>query len=45
MPGNMIAQKPLGPVVSVSDLPKGVYELRTLNDKGDTHHVGYFLKK
>ena len=45
MPGNIIAIKPFGHVVSISDLPKGVYELRTLNDKEDTHHVGYFLLK
>ena len=45
MPGNIIAIKPFGHVISISDLPKGVYELRTLNDKEDTHHVGYFLLK
>ena len=45
MPGNIIATKPFGSVVSISELPKGVYELRTLNDKGDTHHIGYFLLK
>ena len=45
MPGNIIATKPFGPVVSISELPKGVYELRTLNEKGDSHHIGYFLLK
>lgn len=45
MIGNIIATKPFGPVVSIAGIPKGVYELRTLNDKGDSHHIGHFLVK
>jgi hypothetical protein len=45
MQGNIIITKPFARSVNISDIPNGVYELRTLNRKGDTHHIGFFLIK
>ena len=45
MQGNLVARKPYGPVVSIAGLPKGAYELRTYNNNGVTHHIGYFFVK
>ena len=45
MQGNRLASKPFGPMVYIGDIPKGFYELRTLNNNGTTHHIGYFALK
>lgn len=43
MQGTMVTKKPYGPVVSIAGSPKGVYELRSYNNNGSTHHIGYFV--
>lgn len=45
MQGTIIATKSFARSVNISDIPNGVYELRTLNHKGVTHHIGFFLIK
>ena len=45
MQGNIIITKPFARSVNISDIPNGVYELCTLNRKGDTHRIGFFLIK
>jgi hypothetical protein len=45
MQGSLVARKPFGPVVSIAGLPKGVYELRTYNTNGTSHHIGHFVVK
>lgn len=43
--GTLIATKPFGNVVSIVGIPKGFYELRTLNHNGNTRHIGHFMIK
>ncbi len=45
MQGNLVTKRPFGKVVSVVGIPQGVYELRSYNTDGTTHHIGYFLIK
>lgn len=45
MQGNIIITKPFARSVNISNIPNGVYELRTLNKKGDTHRIGFFVVK
>lgn len=45
MQGNIIITKPFARSVNISDIPNGIYELRTLNKKGDTHRIGFFVVK
>ena len=45
MQGNILNTKPFAADIYLSEIPNGVYELRTLNKKGDTHRVAFFLVK
>jgi Uncharacterized protein conserved in bacteria len=45
MQGNIINTKPFAADIYISEIPNGVYELRTLNKKGDTHRVAFFVVK
>ena len=45
MQGVRLMNKPYGPMVYIGDVEKGFYELRTLNNDGTTHHIGFFLLK
>lgn len=45
MQGNILNTKPFAADIYLSEIPNGVYELRTLNRKGDTHRIGFFLVK
>jgi len=43
--GVHLMNKPFGPMVFIGDVEKGFYELRTFNNNGISHHVGFFLLK
>ena len=43
--GQSIAVRPFAPVVSISDLPDGIYQLRSLGRKGRNHRLGFFAIK
>lgn len=42
MLGSAVAIRPYGSVVSIEDIPAGVYQLRTLGRKGRNHRIGFF---
>lgn len=42
MQGNIVVTRPFAPSINISDLPAGIYELRTLDKKGRTHRLGNF---
>ena len=45
MQGTLVCTKPFAADVYLTDLPNGMYELRTLSNKGYTHRIGYFIIK
>ena len=42
MTGRETAIRPYGPMVSIDDIPDGMYQLRTLGRKGRNHRIGFF---
>lgn len=45
MQGTLVCTKPFAAEIYITDLPNGIYELRTLSTKGYTHRIGYFTIK
>ncbi len=45
MMGKPVATRRYSPTVSVSNLPDGMYQLRTLGRKGRNHRIGFFCIK
>ena len=46
MQGRLIATRPyIGQYLDVSQMPEGFYQLRSLNRKGITHRLGFFMIK
>ena len=46
MQGQLIATRPyIGSHLDVSQMPEGFYQLRSLNRKGITHRLGFFMIK
>ena len=46
MQGQLIATRPyIGQYLDVSQMPEGFYQLRSLNRKGITHRLGFFMIK
>lgn len=45
MQANIVVTMRYAPIINISDIPNGIYELRTLDEKGNTHRIGTFLIK
>jgi hypothetical protein len=43
--GRQVALRPYSAVLSVNDLPNGIYQIRSLGKKGRNHRIGFFSIK
>lgn len=43
--GQSVAVRPFAPIINISDLPDGIYQLRSLGRKGRNHRLGFFAIK
>ncbi|MGX8698124.1 MAG: hypothetical protein ACSW8D_17215, partial [Prevotella sp.] len=45
MKGQQVAVRPYTKLLYISNLPDGLYQLRSLGRKGRSHRIGFFAKK